>query len=150
MGPYVHGNCTAVFPLTATIFLQMKSASFNKSDKLPVPNCWPVNFFLTECVTWLSLLHEDVVKMEPDCCPRWQLRHLMMFNKRSFSGLFHSVPRLTLHTEEQWFTLTDMITASYTDNYNRPMTNTLRHYLLVTSHETRQCFILLFHRNQPI
>ena len=42
--PYVHGNCTAVFPLTATIFPQIKSASFNKSDKLPDANCWPVNF----------------------------------------------------------------------------------------------------------
>lgn len=42
--PYVHGNCTAVFPLTSTIFPQIKSASFNKSDKLPDANCWPVNF----------------------------------------------------------------------------------------------------------
>lgn len=42
--PYVHGNCTAVFPLTSSIFLYMKSARFNKSDKLPVANCWPVNF----------------------------------------------------------------------------------------------------------
>ena len=41
---YVHGNCTAVFPLTSTIFLQIQSASFNISDKLPVANCWPVNF----------------------------------------------------------------------------------------------------------
>jgi len=37
---FLHGKCTAVFLLTSTFFfLQMKSACFNKSDKLPVANC---------------------------------------------------------------------------------------------------------------
>lgn len=85
-GSLMHVYCTAVFLLTTTFFVpQMKSASFIKSDKLPVANCWPVIF------TWQAILHDFLLSVKMYCRAAWFLPKVLnyTFNNADPSQIPH-------------------------------------------------------------